>query len=949
MNKRLEEVGYRPFDPQPVLQQGIMPMPLDDGSMERRVAAGLARVADAAFGQAEQTAAIEGERAGMRDALAGGPQASVISGSQPNTDERGSQRGYRVTVAPENIRGILSEAAKRYGEDPETLTEIARIETGGTFDPNARNPNSTAGGLLQFIDSTARQYGLRDKYDASQSADAGARLQRDNRQALTKALGRDPTPGELYLAHQQGSGGAIRLLANPGALATDIVGLKAVTDNGGRADMTAADFASLWTSKVHAGGRDMAPADRDGPVKVNPVALSIEGGRRSTFRPTGSNTIYGRAYDVAGTRTYLQLAKMKIVNDQAQVFDLYKDDPVKLKAAMGQLLEQHRRDGDVLDEIRPEYELSFQQNAFDLQRQSQSEYERRKQSADQADFLDRVGGLEDRKSQLMAGMDPKDPQTSASLADVQADIDSHYDSAVNRGLMTPLQAQEAKRASRSDMTVGYYLKQAAGLKSDEIEQLAAKMTTDYAAGKLKGVTADDWAKIDGGLKSALSARLAGDDKANKDLSKRGDDIAARVLRGETVPPSDLARLRTDAQTAPEGASILAATEARVRLSAALRTRPIGEVERDLETILKRADGKADPVDIAYAREQIAGVRKDLTVDPLGVAERFGLVPAVPPITLDGMKDPAALRDALSARWGSSVAAARHFGVPVKFFRPGEADQLQATAMADPDAMVAFTLNVAQSFGKDTPAAMREIAKDGPIMAHAVGLSIATGDVSLARDVAKISVMKKNGELDLKLPGSDLDTRANETLAGALMAQPEMQAATIGTAKLLFEKMAAEQGFDPSLAKDPASTAAAAWAKALDRALGGQTLNGEQYGGLGTVNDRAIVVPAFMKKDEVENTFYAMTSAQLEKLAPRGTINGIAVTASQMKAGYLVSVGDGLYRVATSDPQGDDPAYVIDKSGKPWVLDIKALQEIQKTPEAGAKDEPNIGFTPFGAN
>jgi hypothetical protein len=915
MNTRREEVGYRPFDVSPVLQQGILPIARDDGSLERRVAEGLARVADAAFSRAESDAQYFNAQKAQQDVLAGGPQPSTITGGEPVD----TQKGYRVSVAPENIRAILTEAAKRNGEDPATLMEIARIES--NFDPNARNPNSTAGGLLQFIDSTARQYGLRDKFDASQSAEAGARLLSDNRRLLEGRLGRQVTAGELYLAHQQGAGGALKLLSNPNARAADLVGLQSVTLNGGRADMTAAEFASLWTSKVHDGGTKMDPVDRDGPIRITPV--------KATWRPTGQNTIAGRAYDIAGTRTYLQMAKMTILEDQAQVFDRYKDDPVKLKAAMGQLLEAHRRDGNILPEIEPEYVLSFQQNAFDLQRQAQSQFEQRQQQQDLADYNARLSGLEDRKSQLMAGMDPRNPQTSDALASIQSDIDSHYDSAVSRRLMTPEQARQAKAASRSDMTVGYYLKQTAGLKSDEIEQLATKMTADYAAGKLAGVTAEDWAKIDAGFRSTLAARRAGDDKANADLTSRGNDMAARILKGETVAPSELARMRTDAQTAPQGAEILAATEVRMKLSAALRTRHVGEVEAGLGEILKRADGTVKPEDVDYARDQIVKHRERITKDPLGAAESMGLVPPVAPITLDGMKDPAALRDALSARWGSAVAASNHFGVPKRFFRPGEAEQLASMAMADPDAMVAFTLNVAQSFGKDTPEALREISENGPIMAHAVGLSIATGDASLARDVAKISVMKAKKELDVKVPGDMLAIRAGETLSGALMAQPELQNAAIGTAKLLFEKMAADQGFDPATVKDPASVASAAWEKALDRALGGQTMNGDQYGGLGTVNDRPIVVPAFMKKDQVESTFYGMTEAQLAKLAPRGTINGIEVTAAQMKDGYLVSVGDGLYRVALNDPSGDDPAYVIDKTGKPWVLDIKGLEAVQK--------------------
>jgi Transglycosylase SLT domain len=135
----------------------------------------------------------------------------------------------------------------QYGLPPGYLSQTYQIESGGN--PNAQNPNSSAGGGFQFIDSTAKQYGLTDKTNLGASADAAARLAADNKRALVSSLGREPTAGELYLAHQQGGGGAAALLSNPNARAVDIVGADAVRLNGGDANMTAGQFASKWTGK----------------------------------------------------------------------------------------------------------------------------------------------------------------------------------------------------------------------------------------------------------------------------------------------------------------------------------------------------------------------------------------------------------------------------------------------------------------------------------------------------------------------------------------------------------------------------------------------------------------------------------------------------------------------------------------------------------------------------
>lgn len=129
------------------------------------------------------------------------------------------------------------------------LERTAYIESKG--DPNAKNPNSSAGGLFQFIDSTAKAYGVKNKFDPVQATDGAVDVAVDNMRILTKALGRKPTAAELYLAHQQGGTGAKRLLVDPTAKAADIVGADAVRLNGGDENMTAGEFANLWLDKFN--------------------------------------------------------------------------------------------------------------------------------------------------------------------------------------------------------------------------------------------------------------------------------------------------------------------------------------------------------------------------------------------------------------------------------------------------------------------------------------------------------------------------------------------------------------------------------------------------------------------------------------------------------------------------------------------------------------------------
>lgn len=59
-------------------------------------------------------------------------------------------------------------AEKLYIRDPQWLIDLVDFETGGTFLPSIKNPLSSARGLIQFIDSTARDLGYADSLDLVQ-------------------------------------------------------------------------------------------------------------------------------------------------------------------------------------------------------------------------------------------------------------------------------------------------------------------------------------------------------------------------------------------------------------------------------------------------------------------------------------------------------------------------------------------------------------------------------------------------------------------------------------------------------------------------------------------------------------------------------------------------------------------------------------------------------------
>lgn len=172
--------------------------------------------------------------------------------------------------APDQIASTIKAAAKMYGVDPDLMLSIAEVESG--FDPRAQNPGSSAGGLFQQIDDNAKQYGVANKFDPSDSSDGAARYIRDITGVLSNTLGRPPTKSEVYLAYQQGPGGGAKLLqaaqANPNMPAEQVVGLDAVLKNGGRRGMSVGQFVQLWTQKFDKVYQPRATASSKQPMLV---------------------------------------------------------------------------------------------------------------------------------------------------------------------------------------------------------------------------------------------------------------------------------------------------------------------------------------------------------------------------------------------------------------------------------------------------------------------------------------------------------------------------------------------------------------------------------------------------------------------------------------------------------------------------------------------------------
>lgn len=211
------------------------------------------------------------------------------------------------------------------------VDSIIGAESGGN--PNAQNPNSSAGGLGQFIDSTwlamlkqerpdlvegrSPQELLALKSDPALSRQMTEAYAAQNGQILSKA-GFEANPGNTYLAHFAGPQGAVKVLsADPGAPVEAILGPQAVAANPFLKGMTAADLQG-WAAKKMAGTKT---------ALISPEALGPDisgqvfpGGRLDPQRRLPQNPqVIGSLYPAA----------QPIFNNSSDVFPGGRLDPAR--------------------------------------------------------------------------------------------------------------------------------------------------------------------------------------------------------------------------------------------------------------------------------------------------------------------------------------------------------------------------------------------------------------------------------------------------------------------------------------------------------------------------------------------------------------------------------------------------------------------------------------------
>lgn len=907
-NQRREVVGYQPFRVRPLLAEGLLPVARSGGEFMERVASAMFRMADQAGVIADRQAEAAGRRAGQQAALDGRPGATVSGGDGAALD--GDHRSIAASILrkEEGFRETpywdVNAFRTGYGSDTITTTDgkVVRVEKGMRV--SREDAERDLGRRLgEFEQRAASQVGV-ENWNRLPPAARGALLSTTyNYGSLPKSVV-----------------GAVRG-GDVAAVAAAVEGLSA---NKGRRRREA--------GVIRGGGNIPAGA----PVAAPTAQMSFTGG---TFRPTGRDTVYGRAFDEAGTRTYVQMLETEMRSTSSQLFDRYKDDPVKLAEAFNDLKGEMAREH-VFPEILADFEVGFGSMAERYVGQARDNLARRIEAQDRADFVERTATLETEQKRRLVDFDPSSPDAADAIAASQAAIDDHYDSAVDRGILDPDDAERAKIASRREAALGFYGKQAEALDADGIARMRKAMAEDFGAGELEGLDGDGWQTLDRGLQKLETSKRNEARREASDFRQRGDQMAARIASGYEINTAEMSKFMLDAGSTSDGKAAMQESLAKISAGRAIRDFSVRQGEAHVAGLRKQYGDK--PTDgqlriLAFTEGMLEKKKRAIATDPVSYAEAQNIVPATPMLTEAQSVDD--MEATMVRRVESAEEAAGQLGATPRYLKAGEAKAVAAAVKADPAAGASIAAAIVAGAGNRAAAVLSEFGSDAPMIAESGAILAFGGSAAAAQDVIAGYGKGTDGK---QLKGLKPETERENTRAvtGTALAYASGDASRIArAASAITRARVAEQNLDPT-----SDEALQVHAQAVQEAAGAVFDRGQQYGGFADFGGGAfstgskVLVPSAIRADLLEELVGAITDEDLAAL-PVKPKAGIGSFGSGKSGGGRVPRGlaaslrgavpvvvDRGFAFAFGDPGSDDPQFVRGDNGEVFVLDIVAMRD-----------------------
>lgn len=650
-------------------------------------------------------------------------------------------------------------------------------------------------------------------------------------------------------------------------------------------------------------------------------------GHAGPLRLKKAGTLAGDAYNAAALDIHMNRLDTAMRGQMEAIALQHENDPSGLAPALDALRAGYL-DG-LPAPAAAALDQSFQRQKFALERAAVTKFNADLESANLAAFEENVSARMNSAFRLAAkaGLD------KAADAVLSAELGA-FDAQVDASPLSPLQKSriktEAKNGVISARILGGF--ENAGDEAGRAAYLKA-FQDEWREGKgtASGLDLATYDKVNGEMVRRISADQTAAAKRVSAAEKAIDDQIDFMKKGWPVP--DAARKALSDAVSATGNAALAKNLDFLDNLAAWQKAHVAQrpevLDAQIEAMRARImkDGATEAalttLDVAEGlRDEMA---KGLSTDPLTWANRAG-VAQVEPLDFGSAQGLAAT---LGDRVADAEAVARHYGIPPRYFTAAEADALKKTFKATPLALPSLISGLSAGLGRATPAALAEISKDAPLLAHVAGLQHMTGDQRVAVEIAEVLDRRNQPGYKENLPApAKLQAAAASAIGPALVALPRTQGGAIEAATALFEARAVSRGIDIASFDQDGDAARELFLDAIDDVLGATERGGVKYGGLTTVNGMATIAPPGLPANSLDAMLEDLTADDLIFQGGIGTANGVPIRVEELRGAKLVMTAPGRYRMALGDVAGGDPRYVPDARGGYFELDMTMLAKTQ---------------------
>lgn len=324
------------------------------------------------------------------------------------------------------------------------------------------------------------------------------------------------------------------------------------------------------------------------------------------------------------------------------------------------------------------------------------------------------------------------------------------------------------------------------------------------------------------------------ESVKKSTLEREVDTARGVLvRGGTVAPEDIARLRMDAagtEYAPKLEGALLASQKLGNFYSATTAEREKLIADELAKGISVDDASVDGAYLASLQEIDAAAKTELASDPVTYAVKAG-IPGAGPLDLGDQKS-------INARMALIGVLAKDYGATGFVLTKEERAHYKGVANdGTVDEQLAFVVSTIEGFGPGASAVFKEIDGLDPVVQRAGNLVFETGQTDVAKIILAGRKAMAAGD-ELLAPSEDALALFEETIDGTLGSQPGRREEVIEAAKAYYAHLA------PGRAKlTDLSSQIDLMGEAVQAVLGGVTIKGTRYGGVQDVNGLRVKLPS----------------------------------------------------------------------------------------------------------